>query len=476
LFWHHPDEPYTFPEGKRYDWLRARVVGGRSMFWGRIVWRLNPHDFKTHSYDGYGTDWPIGYEDLEPYYDKVETFIGVTGNKDGIVDSPDGKFQKPLRPSCSEVIFSKAVQRLGIPVIPIRKAILTENLNGRMACHYCGRCGNGCETRSNFNSFDVAIPVAKATGRLTIIPNAVVREVTVDPKTGRASGAAYVDRKTFRHQEVKAKVVVLAAGCVHTARIMLNSKSTLFPNGIANNNGLVGKHFLEHMDVDASALMPDMVDAPVTNDDGANGGHIVIPWWGWDRKDLPFVKGYHIEIGSGFRTFPPSTGYHGHLFGAPLKKALKSWYGTRVGFHSHGELLPSKDNYIELDEKIKDKWGIPAVKFHVTFGENEMKMFRHARDTYSEIFKSLGCVDQQVPDSPLPPGASAHEMGTCIMGSSQKESVLNKYCQAWEVKNLFIADGSSFPSASHKNPTLTICAVSWRMSDYLADQFKKGNL
>src|SRR5207249_1494285 len=192
--------------------------------------------------------------------------------------------------------------------------------------------------------------------------------------------------------------------------------------------------------------------------------------------DLPFVKGYHIEVGSGFRTSPPSAGYQRHLFGAPLKKALKSWYGTRVGFHSHGEMLPSKDNYVELDENVKDKWGIPVVRFHLKFGENEMKMFRHARETYAEIFKALGCVDQHLPEEPLAPGASAHEMGTCIMGNNAKESVLNKYCQSWEVKNLFVADASSFPSTSHKNPTLTICAVAWRMSDYLANQFNNGSL
>jgi choline dehydrogenase-like flavoprotein len=433
-------------------------------------------DFKTHSHDGYGTDWPISYDDLAPYYDKVETFIGITGNKDGIIDSPDGKFQKPLPPSCSEVIFSKTVKRLGIPTIPVRKAILTESLNGRAACHYCGRCGAGCETRSNYNSLDVSIPVAQATGRLTVIPNAMVREVTVDKKTGRASGVLYVNRHTREHIEVKANTVVLAAGTVHTARIMLNSKSTTFPNGIANNNGMVGKHLLEHMDVDASALMPQMVDMPVRNDDGANGSHIVIPWWGWERKDLPFVKGYHIEVGSGFRTSPPSVRLHQNLFGLPLKKALKSWYGTRVGFHCHGEMLPSKENYVDVDPNVTDKWGIPVIRFHEIYGENEMKMYSHIRDTYAEIFKALKCEDVRLPEAPDPPGASAHEMGTCIMGNDQKTSVLNKYCQAWEVKNLFVADGSSFPSASHKNPTLTILAVAWRMSDFLADQYKKGNL
>ncbi len=470
LFVYNEQEPYTFPEGKHYNWWRARCVGGRTHFWGRICWRLNEHDFKPRSYDGAGVDWPLTYQDVAPYYERVERLIGVCGEKENHPDTPDGVYLPSPKPNCNQVLVRKAAEKMGVGWITTRKAHLTRDYNGYPACHYCAHCGHGCETGSYFNSYDRLIPPAMKTGRLRLIVNALAHEILVDPKSGVASGVAYMDTKHNSEYKVYGKVVVVAGGTLHSARLLLGSRSRLYPNGIANSSGQVGRNFVEHVDVDGNGLLPQLRNRKPVNDDGI-GSITIIPWHGWGRKDLPFLRGYHIECGGGFGMFP---GHASALpgFGSSFKKAIHEWYGARVGFHAHLEMLPHPENFVELDPEVKDAWGVPALKIHLDFHDNEMKMVRHCIETYKELFHVLKPEYAQIPDGPLYRGASIHELGTIRMGDDPKTSVVNSFGQAHDVKNLYVVDGSIFCSATHKNPTLTIMALALRASDHMRERLK----
>ena len=373
--WQIPGEPYTNAPGTDWTWFRSRMLGGRTNHWGRISLRMGPYDFIPYSRDGKGFDWPITYDDLAPYYDKTEELIGVFGSQEGLENTPDGKFQPPPKPRCYELVIQKACQKLGIPCVPARLSILTRPLNGRPACHYCAECGRSCATSSNFSSPTVLIPPAQATGNLEIRCDAMAREVLVGPD-GLASGISYIDKKTRREVQVRGKIVVLAAGCCDTARILLNSKSTLFPNGLANSSGLVGRYLMDTVGADGSyGFLPILMDTPPHNCDGVGGMHVYMPWWNYQKQlhhQLPFARGYHIEFGGGRRMPGPgilrgSQHFLGGGYGAELKRGCRKIFGAFVGFSSRGEMIPNDDSYCEIDKNVVDEWGIPVLKFHFKF-------------------------------------------------------------------------------------------------------------
>jgi choline dehydrogenase-like flavoprotein len=450
---------------------------------------MGPYDFKPYTRDGKGFDWPITYDDLAPYYDKAEQLIGVFGTEEGLENTPDGKFLPAPAPRCYERVIQLASKKLNIPCIPSRLAILTRPLNGRPACHYCAQCGRSCGVNANFNSPGVHIFPAMKTGNLEVRTSAMVREVLVG-SDGLASGVSYIDKKTRNEVQVRAKVVVLAASCCETARIMLNSKSGQFPNGIANSSGLVGRYIMDTVGSDVSGFVPILQDLPPQNEDGVGGMHLYMPWWLYKEQKagkMPFARGYHIEIGGG-RDMPGAGALGGMAehwlgggYGAEMKRNLRKLYGCGVYFSGRGEMIPNEESYCEIDPNTVDQWGIPVLRFHFKWSQDEILQAKHMQETFQEIIKTMGGVVTEAFGAEQNWGIARggqiiHEVGATKMGTDPQTSVLNQYCQAWDVKNLFVTDAAPFVSNADKNPTLTISALGWRTSEYIVDQVKKLNV
>jgi len=486
--WEIPGEPYVSAPGSNFHWFRSRIVGGRTNHWGRVTLRFSPADFKPCSREGMGDDWPITYEELAPYYDKVESFIGVFGSQENIPSSPDGIFQPPPKPRCTEMILKKACEKVNVLCIPSRMAILTRPLNGRPPCHYCGQCTRGCKSASNFSSSQVLIPPAQATGRLTLITNAMAREIVIGAD-GRAKAVSYLDRTTRAEKRVHARSFVLAASTCESARLLLNSRSPLFPDGLANSSGVVGRNLMDSVGSYGSGYFPQLERIPPHNHDGSGGNflpHVYMPWWKFDRKN-EFLRGYHIEPGGG--RFMPVLGQfdeecdRSEGYGLSLKQNCRRSYGTTIGMEALGEMIPNKDTFCELDPTVVDQWGIPVLRFHWRTGENEIKMAKDMQETFRAIVEAGGGTysTETTPDGPSPygiydGGTAIHESGTVRMGDDPKTSALNKYSQAHDVKNLFVTDAAAFVTSPDKNPTLSILALSWRASEHLLEQAKMGNL
>ena len=483
--WEIEGEPYVSAPGSKFRWFRSRIVGGRTNHWGRIALRMAPVDFKVRSHDGQGDDWPIRYEDVAPYYDKVEAYIGVFGTKENIPSAPDGVFLPPPKPRCTETIIKKACDKLDILCIPSRLAILTKPLNGRPACHYCAQCGRGCITASNFSSSQVMIPPAEKTGRFTMITGAMARELIVG-KDGKIAAVSYIDKATREERRIHARAFIVAASACESARLLLNSRSALFPDGLANSSGVVGRNLMDSVGSDGGGYFPQLERMPAHNHDGVGGMHMYLPWWKFDRKN-EFLRGYHTEFGGGRGM--PGVGDYDDLcdevegYGVSLKRECKKKYGTYIGFAGRGEMIPNENCYCEIDPSVVDQWGIPVLRFHWRWSDNEIRMARDMQETYREIVETAGGTyltpTKQDPSHPYgiaDGGVIIHEVGTVRMGERPATSALNGYCQAHDVKNLFVTDGATFVTNADKNPTLTIMALTWRASDYLLDQAKKGNL
>ena len=484
--WEIDGEPYISAPGSTFRWFRSRIVGGRTNHWGRIALRLAPVDFKSRSTDGVGDDWPITYQEIAPYYDKVESYIGVFGTKENIASAPDGVFLPPPKPRCTEILVKKTCDEMGILCVPSRMAILTKALNGRPACHYCAQCGRGCITGSNFSSSQVMIPPAQKTGRFTLITNAMAREI-IAGKDGKAESVSYIDKSTRTEKRVNARAFMVAASACESARLLLNSRSSLFPDGLANSSGVVGRYLTDSVGSSGTGYFPQLEKMPPHNHDGIGGMHMYIPWWKFDRKN-EFLRGYHIEFYGG--RFMPGVGDFDDLceqyegYGASLKQKCRAMYGTVIGFEGRGEMIPNERSYCEIDPDLVDQWGIPVLRFHWQWGDNEIRMARDMQETFRSIIATAGgtYLTKANPEGGSRPygitdgGVIIHELGTVRMGNNPKTSALNKYCQAYDVKNLFVTDGACFVTNPDKNPTLTILALSWRASEYLLDQGKKGNL
>jgi choline dehydrogenase-like flavoprotein len=489
--WDIEGEPYTVAPGSRFMWFRGRMLGGRTNHWGRISLRFGPWDFKGRSRDGLGDDWPIGYEDIKPYYDRLDEMVGIFGSNEGIENEPDGVFMPPPKPRCYELAIQKACKGLGIPVIPSRLSILTRPLGDRPACHYCSQCGRGCSTHSNFSTPSVLLPPALATGKLTIVTGAMAREVTTDAE-GLATGVAWVDTATGRDRHVRARVVVLAASACESARLLLNSRSSRHPNGLANSSGTVGRYLTDTVGTSVSGFVPALADLPPHNDDGVGGMHVYIPWW-LDNRKLDFPRGYHVELGGGRHM--PGYGFGGGIeqvqgggYGRALKEDYRRHYGAFVGFSGRGEMIPNEKSYCEIDPEVVDRWGIPVLRFHWEWGEAERAQARHMRRTFGEIIEAMGgkVVERnrslrartQAPteDGISIGGEIIHEVGTTRMGTSPRTSVLNEWCQAHDARNVFVADAGPFVTNAHKNATWTILALAMRTAERIADERKRGNL
>jgi choline dehydrogenase-like flavoprotein len=486
--WELDGEPYTRAAGTEFRWWRARMVGGRTNHWGRISLRFGPYDFKRKSRDGLGDDWPIGYGDVAPYYDQVDRLIGVFGSAEHLPNEPDGVFLPPPQPRCHELLVKQAADRLHITCIPSRLSILTRPLNGRPACHYCGQCNRGCRVNANFTSTNVLIAPALASGKLTLVTNAMAREVTVD-RTGRASGVTYVDKTTGADRHVRAKVVALAASAYESARLLLNSRSSLFPNGLANASGTAGRYITDTTGTDVAGVIPKLMDHVPHNHDGVGGMHLYMPWW-LDNAKLDFPRGYHIEIWGGphVPAYGALGGIHrypggaGGGYGRQLKQDYRRYYGATIGFSGRGEMLPNDDTYCETDPQVVDRWGIPVLRFHWKWSDHEYKQVKHMQETFRALIAEMG----GEPFSPMPTaeqgygiaagGVIIHELGGTRMGDDPKTSVVNRWCQAHDCKNLFVVDGGPFVSQADKNPTWTILALSLRTSAYITDQMKQGAL
>jgi choline dehydrogenase-like flavoprotein len=484
--WSLPGEPYTRAPGTEFSWFRTRMLGGRTNHWGRISLRFGPDDFRRKSLDGLGEDWPVTYQDLAPYYDRVDRLIGIFGSREGLPNHPDGVFQPPPRPRCWELLIKRAADRLNVTCIPSRLSIITRPLEGRPACHYCGQCYRGCRTNSNFSSTNVLVLPTVRAGRLTLRTGAMVREVTVG-RTGRADGVLYLDKATGREERVEARVVVLAASACESARILLNSRSSAFPQGLANSSGTVGKYLTDTTGTDVSGFVPALMDGLPHNEDGVGGAHLYMPWW-LDNRTLDFPRGYHIEIWGGrdvpdygfmggIERFPPGGGY-----GQQLKDDYRRYYGSVVGFSGRGEQVPNDDCYCELDPNAVDQWGIPVLRFHWKWSDHEYRQVKHMQETFRALIREMG--GEPRGDMPGPErgygiadgGRIIHELGCTRMGHDPGRSVLNPWCQAHDVKNLFVTDGGPFVSQADKNPTWTILALAWRTADRIVELRRGGEI
>jgi choline dehydrogenase-like flavoprotein len=371
------------------------------------------------------------------------------------------------------------------PKNPTAQRILAQAMRERAACFWATSCGRGCSIKANDQSTTVHLPPALATGNLDILPNAMVRQVTMD-ENGKATGVICVDKVTGEERTLKARVVVLAASSAESVRILLNSKSARYPNGLANSSGLVGKYIMDTVGARLGGQVPLLENLPLHNEDGAGGNHVYVPWWLYkDASKLGFARGYHIEFstGRGMPGLGATSGVAnltGGSYGRQFKEDARRYYGSFVGFAGRGEMIPNEDSFCELDPTVKDKWGIPVLRFHWKWSDHETKQAAHMQRTFTDIITSMGGKpgksDASGADAIEPGGKIIHEVGGTIMGADPKKSVTNQWCQTWDVKNLFVTDGGPFVSNADKNPTLTIMALAWRASDYLLEEMKKGNL
>lgn len=483
--WTIPGEPYS--GGDHFKWWRSRMLGGRTNHWDRVSLRFGPYDFKPRCRDGLGFDWPIDYSDVQPWYDYVERLIGVTGLAHGLEnlpDSPPGVHLTPPPLRAYEVVLERAFGKLGIPVAAMRAAILTEPHDGRPACVYATSCLRGCSIRANFQTPTVLLPPALGTGQLTIRTNAIVYKVNVD-KNDRATGVSFIDREAGDDCSVRAPVVVLAAGSCASTRILFNSATSRFPEGLGNSSGFLGRHVMDSTGTAARVHIPLLERISPQNDDGMHVAHIFVPWWGYEeqlRGELDFPRGYQIEFLGGWRMpnmgvgkYPAYADGAERLFGSKLRDEVVRKYGSLVIFGGEGEMIPNEHSYCELDPVEKDQWGIPTLKFHWRWSDHEKRQFAHMHKTFQDVADVLGGRVVK-PGGLLDGGRMIHEVGGVKMGQSSKDSCTDKFGQLWDVKNLFVFDGGTFVSKPHKNPTLTIMALAARGSNEILARGRRGEI
>ncbi len=472
------DNPTT---GTPYAWVRARLLGGKTAIWGRLALRLSDYDFKAASRDGYGENWPISYSDIEPFYDKVDLYLGISGTKENLPYLPDSKFQRSHRLNAGEVMLREAMAKQGRVVTPYRAGVTTDGVKNkyRSKCYgrgACNRRAGGCDIHAAFDSPTGLIYPAFDTGHLAIRTNSTVYEVTVDKNTGKASGVSFIDTESGKTYQAKAKTVILGASTLETARLMLLSKSTLYPNGIGNSSTHVGHNFCEHvMGPGVTGLIKDQIGKPATLDDGRPGGFYLARFRNLTEKNPNFIRGYGYEGESGTSMFPGNA-FSAEGFGPAYKKRVRDYAGAFISMGGFGEVLSRYENAVEIDPTVKDRWGIPVLKFNYKFGDNERAMAKDMSQQARQMFEDAGIEIINVEDEVLTEGWSIHEMGTARMGTDPKKSVVNAFQQSHDVKNLFVVDGATHVSAANQNPTWTIMALCWRSMDYLADQARKGEV
>jgi choline dehydrogenase-like flavoprotein len=490
--WDIEGEPYNRIGDTEFDWYRSRMLGGRTNHWGRISLRFGPNDFKSKDKDGLGENWPIGYEDIKPYYDKVDKLIGVFGTNENMYNDPDGFFLPPPKPRLHELFYIKGARKSNVKVIPSRLSVLTKRINPeRGVCFYCGQCNRSCSVYADFSSGSCLIfPAQKSGGQIDLYVDSMVHRVDVD-ENGKATGVSYISKKDRLEYRLKSKVVVLAASACSSARILLNSKSTQHPNGLGNSSDLIGKYLHDSTGADRVVFVPKLMDRKTYNEDGVGGMHVYSPWW-LDNKNLDFPRGYHIEVWGGLGMPSYGTGFDPNLlnehlglpvggYGNSLRQDVKKFYGSVMGMSGRGESIAQKENYCEIDPTQVDQYGIPVLRFNYHWSDFEKKQANHMHDTFEEIAHNMGGIvlgDKPGKDKNFglhAPGRIIHEVGTTRMGSDPKTSVVNEFERLHDVENVFIVDAGPFVSQADKNPTWTILALSWRTADHIIDQFKKHN-
>ncbi len=473
------DNPYTTAAGKPFDWIRGRQVGGRSIMWGRQSYRLSDFEFKAASRDGHGEDWPVNYEEMQPWYEYVEKFVGISGSIENLPQLPDSVYLPPMAMTCGEALLKKAVhanwkdRRVTIG----RVAMLTKGVNGRAACHYCGHCERGCETHSYFSSPGSTLPAAAKTGRLTLRPNAVVSHLIVDTNTSLAKGVAFIDQTTKRAQEVFAKVIVLCASTIESTRILLNSASRQHPTGFGNSSGALGSYLMDHTySISIGGIVPATAKTQTPLDEGRNNGVYIPKFRNVNEKHPDFLRGYGIQA-SVQKVMHPSHLHNISGFGPTLKQLIREtpdappfWIGA------FGEMLPRASNRVTINPDKRDAWGIPVAHIDCQYSDNERAMAKDQLATMEEMVTAAGFEVHYKNGQLAAPGLCIHEVGTARMGSDPKKSVLNKFNQAHDAKNVFVTDGACFVSQGCQNPTLTMMAITARACDYIVSESKKGNL
>lgn len=500
--WVVPEEPYVVRKGdawtegavdnrmttaQNFMWWRARMLGGRTNHYGRVHLRMGPRDFKPRSTDGLGFDWPISYEDVAPYYDKVDEFSGIYGSKEGLLNDPDSDFfQPPPKPRAYELLLQRGGRELGIPVIASRMAILTRPLRGRAPCFYATPCGRGCSVGANFQSPTVLIPPALATGNLDILTDAMVREVTVDAQ-GRATGIHFIDKNTGKEGHVAARAVILGASACESARILLNSRSAAFPNGLGNSSGHLGRWLTDSTGSHLGGQIPALENLPLHNEDGTSSMHTYAPFSEAQAKSAQAMgapRGYYMAW-SGGRQMPGmgamSASHVGELFGTKMKAEARRYFGSFISLHARGEMIPNEKSFLELDPEKKDRWGIPVVRFHFEWHDHEVQQVAHMQKTFAEIIEAAGGTvsggPAKDPRKAMTAGGSVnHEIGVTRMSARPEDGVTNSFGQVWDCPNVLVADGGVFVSNPYKNPTLTILALAWRQAEHLLAEMKKGNV
>ena len=469
--------PYI-DQGEDFVWYRAGVVGGKSLLWGRQVYRWSDLDFEANKKDGHGVDWPIRYQDIAPWYSHVEKFIGVSGQAENLPHLPDGEFLPPLQMNVMEkAVKARLEQNYDDRILTMgRVAVLTQPHNGRAACHYCGPCHQGCTAGAYFSTQSSTLPAARATGNLTLISDAVVEGVDYDPETKRASGVRVIDANTMERTTYTSKLVFLCASTIGSTQILMNSRSEHFPNGLANRSGALGHYLMDHTyRAGAQGFFPGEFEDKVVYGNRPSG--IYIPRFRNvnDNDDVDFVRGYNYQ-GSATRMGGIGNAVNTPGFGADYKHSLRKPGPWRMRISGFGECLPDKNNRMELIESKKDRFGIPQIKFHFSWGENEMKIRRDLVEQGVEMLKRAGAVNVVGFDQNAKGGMCIHEMGTARMGHDPETSVLNRWNQAHDVPNLFVTDGASMTSTSCVNPSLTFMALTARAVDYAVKQLKAGNI
>ncbi len=435
--------PYTYDPADPYYWVRVRLIGGKTLRWGRASWRLSDFEFKCKDHDGFGENWPVEYKDLAPYYDRVEPMFRVSGRKEGLPQLPDGVFlEDDSRDSAAVQRFIDSAKRMNIPTTKQRRA------TGELA-----------------SSVNLLLPGALATGNLKIVPNAVVRNITTDPNTGLANGANFIDRVSKREFHAKARLVVVGASCLESTRLLLNS-------GLANSSGVLGHYLLDQTYTKniIEAIVPEARGGKARGITG--GGGYIVKFRNLDKREKTFLRGYSYDFHSGAT---PNAKYF-PLYGAELQKEQADVAGAGFSMTAMGEVLPRYENFVRINNDVKDEWGIPVLHIRHKYTDNERAMVKDAMHVAEELchgagFKILASHSQMVP-----PGESIHELGTCRMGRDPKKSVLNGFNQSHDVKNLFVVDGSSFVSGGCQNPTLTILALSMRSAEYMAEEMRKKSI
>lgn len=456
--------PTMKPGKPGFDSERSRGLGGKTMLWNAVALRMSQRDFKGRSHDGAGQDWPLDYAEMAPWYSVIEREVGVCGNRDGLKDLPDGEFLPPAPLRCSDRIVQKGAAKLGVKVIHVRKATRTTAAKGRPACHFCGNCMAGCDVVAKYNSLDVHMIPASRAGTLDMYPNSVVREVSVNSEN-RATGVKFVDRTTLAEGEVKGRVVVVSCACVQSVSLLLMSKSRLYPAGLGNSSGELGRNFIPHFTGGVQCFLNELTGKPSTNDEGFLD-HAYVPSFMHDRK-RDYARSFGVQFNyqnrravGWARTIPG--------FGNSYKQAVVDRYPGFLVFSPYGEMLPNRDSYIDLDPAEKDRFGLPVARRHVVWGDNDRKIFKEMTRWSVDILTSAGAEIHDVSAEPR----TNHELGGCRMGLDPKTSVLNAECRSHDVPNLYVIDGSVFPSASEKNPTHTIMALAARAADHIADRLK----